>query len=418
MLKLPPLLRRPRPAPAAAAPAADRPPPGVIPPFPPGLLGALSPQALTEDAPPGGDGAYRRMQTDPQVKACLTTKKFAVLSGGWTIHAASESPGDQDAARFARAVLARMRGSMTDALYDILDALALGVSLVEIVWEPVADGPYAGCFGIAALKAHDPADWTLETDRAGRVTALRARGGAAGPAAGPTAYSPARFLRYAPMPRYGSPVGQSDLRAAYGSWFVKTQLLRWWAKYLEKFGLPTVTGAYDPGRGYGPEQQRELLALVSQVHNESAVVLPSDMTLGLLETSRAQTANFAEAIEYLDRAIAKSILGQTLTVDGTGSGATYALGQVHRDVLHFYLRKLQRDLEETVVDAQLLAPLTRYNFGPDVSPPTFHLAALDDGRLETAGRLIAALVAGAVIAPDEPWLRAFLGLPEREDKER
>jgi phage gp29-like protein len=187
--------------------------------------------------------------------------------------------------------------------------------------------------------------------------------------------------------------------------------LRWWAKYLEKFGMPTVTGSYDPERGYGADQQRELLSLVAQVHNESALVLPSDMHLALLETTRAAPAGFQEAVEYQDRAIAKSILGQTLTTDGSASGATYALGSVHQAVLHFYLQKLQRDLEETVMNAQLLAPLVRYNFGPQAACPRFALGTLDDGRLQTAGRLIADLVAGKVIAPDEPWLRAYLGLP-------
>ncbi len=80
-------------------------------------------------------------------------------------------------------------------------------------------------------------------------------------------------------------------------------------------------------------------------------------------------------------------------------------------MLNFYLRKLQRDLEETVMGAQLIAPLVRYNFGPSVPCPRFTLGALDDGRLSAAGRLIADLVAGRVIAPDEPWIRGYLGLP-------
>ena len=177
--------------------------------------------------------------------------------------------------------------------------------------------------------------------------------------------------------------------------------------------MPTVTGTYDPARGYGTDQQRELLAIVAQVHNESAVVLPSDMHLGLLETSRAQSAGFAEAIEYLDRAIAKSILGQTLTTDGTSTGATYALGSVHADVLGFYVAKLQRDLEESVIGAQLIAPLIAYNFGSDTARPRFALTRPDDRRLETTGKLIAELVTGTVIAPDEPWIRGYLGLPAR-----
>ncbi len=367
------------------------------------LLGMMSSLALPDEGLPGGYGTYRKMLLDPQVKACLHTKKFAVLSQGWAVHAASDSPEDQAVAAFVRDALTGVRGGVLDALHDVLDALALGVSLVEIVYKVIEGGPHDGRIGLAALKGKDPDGFTFETDEVGNVVALRGQTG--------QAYPPDKFLRFSYLPRYENPLGQSDLRAAFKPWRTKQQLLHWWAKYLEKFGMPTVTGSYDAERGYGADQQRQLLSLVAQVHNESAIVLPSDIHLGLLETARAAPAGFLEAVEYQDRAIAKSILGQTLTTDGSASGATFALGSVHQDVLMFYLRKLQRDLEETVVGAQLLAPLVRYNFGPQVPRPRFTLGTLDDGRLQTAGRLIADLVAGKVIAPDEPWIRGYLGLP-------
>ena len=46
------------------------------------LLGALSLTALPDDGGllSGGSRTYKRMLQDPQVKACLSTKKFAALS--------------------------------------------------------------------------------------------------------------------------------------------------------------------------------------------------------------------------------------------------------------------------------------------------------------------------------------------------
>ena len=296
-----------------------------------------------------------------------------------------------------------MRSSVLDTLYDVLDALAFGVSIVEINYALIETGPNAGKVGLASLRSKDPSRFVFETDAFATVTALRGVNG--------DAYPPDKFLRYAWLPQYESPLGQSDLQAAYKPWFVKQQLLKWWAKYLEKFGLPTVMGTYDPNKGYGPDQQRELLAIVAQVHNESAVVLPSDMHLGLLETARAQSAGFAESIEYLDRAIAKSILGQTLTTDSMPNGSSFALGSVHQDILGFYVAKLKRDLEETVIGTQLLAPLVAYNFGPNAACPRFVLGVPDAGQQEASGRLITDLVAGNVVAPTEPWIRGYLGLP-------
>ena len=147
----------------------------------------------------------------------------------------------------------------------MLDALAFGVSIVEINYALIEEGPDTGMVGLQSLKSKDPANFLFETDAFANVTALRGLNG--------DTYPPDKFLRYAWLPLYKSPLGQSDLQAAYKPWFVKQQLLKWWAKYLEKFGLPTVMGTYDPNKGYGPDQQRELLAIVAQVHNESAVVL-------------------------------------------------------------------------------------------------------------------------------------------------
>lgn len=41
----------------------------------------------------------------------------------------------------------------------------------------------------------------------------------------------------------------------------------------------------------------------------------------------------------------------------------------------------------------------------------FSLGQIDNGQLAAAGSLITGLVAGKVIAPDEGWIRGYLGLP-------
>jgi phage gp29-like protein len=220
-----------------------------------------------------------------------------------------------------------------------------------------------------------------------------------------------KFVIYPFQPSYANPMGLSDLRAAWQSWFIKQQLQRWWAKYLEKFGMPTVIGSFDPKAGYGVKQQRELLSLLAAVHNESALVTPSDMQVKLLEAVRTTDSGFDEAIAYLDRSMAKSILGQSLTSDSSDRGSTYALGAVQANVLSFYLQKLQRDLEDVVMNEQVIKRLVGYNFPPGTPMPTFHLGRVDDDRLAATATLMQTLITGGVVAPDEPWIRGYLGLP-------
>ena len=369
------------------------------------LIGMLAPITLAGDLPPGAQGylTYRRMQHDPQVKACLSTKKFAVLSRGWEVHPADETPEAEAVADFCRWTLSDMKGSVLDVLYSVMDALALGVSVAEINYKLLDSGPYCGKIGLASLKAKNPETFFFDVDSFMNLHALRIAGG--------DQLDPAKFLIYSYQPQYENPLGSSDLRAAYQSWYAKTQILLWWAKFLEKFGLPTVVGQYDPKAGYGVDQQRQFLATLMQVHNETALALPADMEIKLLEAQRALDAGFDEAVSYMDRAIAKSILGETLTADSTAHGSTYALGQVHMDVLSFYLQKLQRDLEETVMTEQLLQRLVGYNFPPGTPCPLFRLGKIDDGKLQTATALISALITGQVVQPGEPWIREYLGIP-------
>ena len=369
------------------------------------LVGMLAPVSLEGDLPPGAQGyvTYRRMQHDPQVKACLSTKKFAVLSRGWEIHPASDSPEDKAVAEFIRWTLADMKGSVLDALYSVMDALALGVSVTEINYKLLDSGPHKGKLGLASLKAKNPEIFFFDVDSFLNLHALRIAGGMLLP--------PEKFLLYSYQPQYENPLGSSDLRAAYRAWFIKEQMLTWWAKFLEKFGIPTVEGTFDPKAGYGAAQQRDFLQMVQQVHNESAIVHPNDMEVKLVEASRALAPGFDEAVAFCDRSIAKSILGETLTADSSAHGSTYGLGQVHMDVLSFYLQKLQRDLEETVMTEQCIARLVKLNYPPGTPSPTFRLGKIDDGKLQTAANLISQLVTGQVVQPGEPWIREYLGIP-------
>ena len=58
---------------------------------------------------------------------------------------------------------------------------------------------------------------------------------------------------------------------------------------------------------------------------------------------------------------------------------------------------------------QLLSRLVGYNFAPGTACPIFRLGKIDDDRLATVGTLITELVDGGVVAPDEPWIRGYLG---------
>lgn len=363
-------------------------------------MSAYSPDDLITQK---GFSIYDEMQNDSQVRSCLNTKKFAILSKGWDVQPASNSPEDIEIAAFVKFCFEDMRGSVQDVLFNMLDAIAKGFSICEMNYKLISDGPFAGMVGLESIKSKDPAYFGFDMDEYLNVRQLTMA------APGVQADLPReKFAIYTYMPAYEMPYGQSDLRAAYKHWFSKEIILRFWNMYLEKFGMPTAKGSYT--RGMPRDQQDELLRVLDKIQQETAIVVPADVTIELLEAQRGGEAGYQSAIEYHNRQIAKAILGQTLSSDtGSGSGS-YAMAKVHLDVLYFYLQKVKRDLEESVIREQVIRPLVDFNFSGG-RYPRFTLGRLEEGNLELLGGLIEKLINGKVVAPDEPWIREYLGLP-------
>lgn len=314
---------------------------------------------------------YDRMQTDAQVQAALATKKFAVLSGGWRVISASDRPGDMEAAQFCAVVLEEMAGTVEDALYGVLDALAKGYSVSELNFRQMRSGRWDGSIGLASIKQKDPALFDFETDEFLNVKALVRLGNDGSES---VRLPVEKFIIYTYMPTYADPRGRSDLRSCYRHWWTKDVILRFFASYLERFGSPVVKGTYR--RGATRAQQEDLLRILDRIQQETAIVIPEDVTVDLLQAGLQGEKGFLEAIAYHDRQMAKAILGETLTQEeGLRTGAL-ALAKVHQDTLKLRLQKIKRDLEETVAREQILRPLTRLNFA-GAAVPRFELGAFD-----------------------------------------
>lgn len=392
------------------------------------LIGSIAPYNPDDLIGKRGYAVYDQMQRDAQVQACLMIKKFAVLSRGWEVHPASDSPADVRVAEFVRWALEDMRGSILDVLYNALDALAKGFSVMEINYRLIDREPYRGMIGLASIKSKDPSTFAFDTDEYLNVRGLKRTAWAghspsppqAGEGRGEGGLRPDKFVVYSYNPRYESPYGTSDLRAAYKHYWSKDVLARFMNLYLEKYGSPTAKGSYR--RGTPKSAQEELLKVLDRIKQQTAIVIPDDTQVELLEAQRGGEAGYLQALEWHDKQIAKSILCQTLVTDEGVRVGSFALAKIHLDVLKMCLMKLKRDLEETVMREQVIRRLVDYNFpsriGADlrIRPvyPSFSLGPLEDRDIQSLTSAIARLISGEVIKPDETWIREYLGLPQAE----
>ena len=350
-----------------------------------------------------GLAVYDLMMLDAQVKACVAIKKAAVLGRGWDLHPGSKSGGAKpEVLEFCRWALQRMEGSFVRRLGAVCDALVKGYSITEAVWTVVPSGKYAGRVYVQKLKAKDPAEFDFEVDDKLNVLSLYHY---------PTSTSLPlrRFVTYSHNSQYENPYGTSDLRAAYRNYWCKDFLTRYMNVYLEKYGAPTLKGSYR--RGTPADAQNALLKTLERVQKESAIIVPDDMVVELLETVRQGESGYRLAIEHHNKEISKGILGNTLVSDDGGSGiGSFALAKVHLDVLRMCLAGLKVDLEEQVVTEQILRPLVEYNYGPEEAVPVFSLGPLEAREIGPLSVAMKALVEAGIVDPTDPALKEFLGL--------
>lgn len=374
-------------------------------------LGQIAPYNPDDLIGKRGYAVYDQMQKDAQVQACLTIKKLAVLSRGWEVHPASSKPHDVEVADFVRFALNEMRGSILDVLFNVLDALAKGFSVLEINYRALEKEPHRGRIGIASIKAKDPSTFVFDTDEFLNLKGLTRTIDASRP------FDKLRMLRslpadkfvvYSYMPRYESPYGTSDLRAAYKHYWSKDLLTRFMNIYLEKYGSPTAKGSFR--RGTPKSGQEELMRVLDKIQQQTAIVIPEDVQIELLEANRGGEAGYLQAIEFHDKQISRAILCQTLMTDEGTRVGSFALAKVHLDVLKMCLRKLKRDLEESVMQEQVIKRLVDYNFSVSAYP-TFSLGPLEDTDVVQLSGVIEKLVSGQIVKPDEEWIRGYLGLP-------
>ena len=370
-------------------------------------LGRIAPYNPDDLIGKRGYAIYDQMQRDAQVQACLMIKKLAVLSRGWEVHPASNNPRDVEVADFVRYALESMRGSILDVLYNVLDALAKGFSVLEMNYSVLDGEPYSGRVGLASIKAKDPSTFAFDTDEYLNIKGLT-RVGLSDFRPPTSDLDPAKFVVYSYMPRYESPYGTSDLRAAYKHYWSKDILVRFMNLYLEKYGSPTAKGSYK--RGTPKASQEELLRVLDKIQQETAIVIPEDVQIELLEAHRGGEAGYLQAIEFHDKQISRAILCQTLMTDEGTRVGSFALAKVHLDVLKMCLRKLKRDLEESVMSEQVIKRLVDYNFTVSAYPG-FSLGPLEDTDVVQLSGVIEKLVSGQIIKPDEEWIRGYLGLP-------
>ena len=295
---------------------------------------------------------YEQVLSDPQVKACFEQRRSAVTSCEWQVDAASDRPIDKRAAEFIEQQLRKVSfDNLTDKM---LYSIFYGYAAAEIVYE-LDDG----LIGWKAIKVRNRRRFRFTPE--GELRMLTTHNALDGvPCPAPYFWHIATGSDHDDEP-YGVGLGHW----CYWPALFKRNGIAFWLTFLEKFASPTAVGKYPAGTN--GSDINKLLAALSAIRTDSAIALPEGMTAELLEAARSGTADYKVLHDTMDEAIAKAILGQTMT---TENGSSKAKAEVHMDVRQDIV-KADADL---VCESLNLGPvrwLTMFNFAGAELPRVF-----------------------------------------------
>lgn len=317
---------------------------------------------------------YRELEDkDEDVGNAMDTLKLNVLERDRSVRPADDSSKAQDVAAFVQAQLDALP-NFHGTLDCMLDAPGYGFSVQEMIFD--------ASMGQAALtEINDcPQELFLFGNRfqpqIGQLQLLDSPFMMEG-----TPMPEQKFLISTYRGRSRNRMGRPLLKSVFWpSWF-KRNTLRLWLQYGEK-GPGTAVVRYADGADVAAREQAA--AIAQAIISEAALAMPANMQYDqeLLKIARAlDPAVYKELFLLMQYAIARRILGETLTTFGNeGGGGSKAQGDTHADTLEKKTVELCRGLM-SVVNRQLVRPLVLWNFGPDAPMPTWSFDLEEDEDL-------------------------------------
>ena len=294
---------------------------------------------------------YREVLRDDQVKAAFSQRQLAVVSREWEVTPGGDAPREEEAAELLRDELPRI--GFDQLTGGMLYGVFYGYAVAEVLW-----GRRGNRVSIEGVRVRDRERFRFDGQMRLRLLTMT------NPAPGEE-LPDRKFWYFATGADHDDePYGLGLAHWLYWPVFFKRGGIKLWLTFLDKFGAPTAKGEYPPNATQ--EERNKLLQALEAIHSESGVIVPEGMAIELLEAARSGSVSYTELYDRMDAAIAKIIVGQTATVQGTPGrlGGDDAQQDVREELV-----KADADLVCDSFNRSVARWLTEYNFGPDIAPP-------------------------------------------------
>ncbi len=297
-------------------------------------------------------------EKDAHLASQFQIRKLAVQGLAWEVIPAPNSGAARETAAFCRSFLENL-ADFDEHILDLLDALAKGYSMMEILWD-VSGGEVR----IKSLKWIHPKKITFSESLTPRVITDEA------PVCGIDP-QPFKFVYHRCRTRSGYDTRAGIMRVCAWMYLFKNFAVKDWVGFAEVYGMPLRVGKYEPGASRADRDA--LLHAVRSLGADAAGIISKSTEIEFIEAQKGSSLNVYESLTaFCDAQMSKAILGQTLSSEpGGGKGqGSYALGRIHSEVRQDLVEADCNALAKTITQ-QILRPLVGFNFGWDAPVPGF-----------------------------------------------
>lgn len=286
---------------------------------------------------------------DGHIRANYETRIAMVAAAPWSIRpgAGTDSVRDAEAAAYVQEVL-RALDCFEQAQADLLHAVGVGFSLLEIDWEHVdgTDRPI-DLRWIHGRRLEWKNGWQPHLADAGDP-ALDHR---------PLSDWPDKFILHTPRAIGAHPGTAGCLRACVWPYLFRRWATQFWVRGAEKYAWPTMVGKVV--RGATDDVRAVMKSALRDAASDHYLVTEVDQAVELLETTAKDGGTFAELDEALKAEISKAILGSTDQTEPVKVGAWKAVESRKGTTVDSRVALDSEQLARTL-RAQLFAPMLRY----------------------------------------------------------
>jgi len=212
-----------------------------------------------------------------------------------------------------------------------------------------------------------------------------------------------------------NPARRGLLRRCIATWIIRNEGLRWWARYVELFGIPYRIGKH------APNDIKTQQALVNAAKNAGAAgwaVIPDSASMEFLNAvvGTAGANAHSEILDWCAREMSKVINGGTQTTDVQVGAGSKSSASVH-DEQRQNLAEARAVEIASVLREQLVKGLVVRNFGPEaeIYTPEIKIRVEDEEDLLTLSQTVKNLTDAGVSTLPVTWFHGLSGIPMPEE---